>query len=179
MSSSKPSCRTLSGFAALALMSGMSMLSACGFRPLYGVNSETHAPAMAQQFALVEIPVIGDRVGQQLRNLLIDSLHPGGAAADYKYRLIVVPREADVSLGLQSNSTSTRGEVKLTVEYRLIDRDSGKVLLHETLRTSTGYNILVNQFGSVLSAEDARARGLEELADDITQHLALYFSKHP
>jgi hypothetical protein len=153
------------------------LLPGCGFKPLYGVDSASHAPGAAAQFATVEIPVYGDRIGQQIRNILIDEMHPSGAAADYKYRLDVVTREADVSLGLQQNSTSTRGEIKLTSEYRLVDRASGKVLIHETLRSSSGYNILVNQFGTELSSEGARADALPVIADQITQHLALYFKQ--
>jgi len=153
------------------------VLPGCGFKPLYGVDSASHAPGAAAQFATVEIPVYGDRIGQQIRNILIDEMHPSGAAADYKYRLDVVTREADVSLGLQQNSTSTRGEIKLTSEYRLVDRASGKILIHETLRSSSGYNILVNQFGTELSSEGARTDALQEIADEITQHLALYFKQ--
>jgi LPS-assembly lipoprotein len=150
-------------------------LPACGFKPLYGTNSATHAPSAIQQFATIEVPLLPDRTGQQMRNLLIDSLHPGGAAADYRYRLNVNVREADINLGLQENSTSTRGQVRITAQYWLVENQSGKTLLHETLRASTGYNILINQFSSVLSADDARQKGLEQVAQDITLHLALYF----
>lgn len=179
MSSSKRFMPFLNGFPVTALACAVALLAGCGFKPLYGVNSASHAPAVAQQFSSIEIPVYGERIGQQMRNLLIDELHPGGAAADYKYTLNVSTREADVGLGLQQNSTSTRGEVRLTSEYRLVEKSSGKTLLHETLRTSTGYNILVNQFSSVLSNEDARQNGLQEIADEITTHLALYFNSNP
>jgi hypothetical protein len=111
--------------------------------------------------------------------MLIDDLHPQGAAGDFPYRLNVSIREADLNLGLQQNSTSTRGQVRLTVSYFLVDKPTGKTLLKETLRTSTGYNILINQFSSVISAEDAREQGLQQIADDITEHLALYFTSHP
>jgi LPS-assembly lipoprotein len=111
-----------------------------------------------------------------MRNYLIDQLHPAGAATDYKYRLNVSIREADINLGIQQNTTSTRGQVRLTVDYYLVDEASGQTLLKETLRTSVGYDILLNQFSSVLSEEDAREQGLQQLAGDLTEHLALYFS---
>ena len=111
-----------------------------------------------------------------MRNLLIDSLHPGGAAADYRYRLNVSISESVLNLGLQQNSTSTRGQVRLTVKYSLVEEKSGKTLLTESLRTSTGYNILINQFSTVLSQDDAQAQGLQQIANDMTQHIALYFA---
>jgi len=154
----------------------LALLAGCGFRPLYGSGSATHAPTAIEQFAAVEIPPMPNATGQDLRNLLIDELHPQGAAPDYKYRLNVAVREADINLGLQQNATSTRGQVRISAEYWLVDTRSGKTLLHETVRTSTGYNILVNQFGTVLSATDARQRGLQQVADELTRHLALYFT---
>ncbi|MDB5395569.1 MAG: uncharacterized protein JWM91_3075 [Rhodospirillales bacterium] len=157
-------------------VAGALSLSGCGFKPLYGVDSASHQPAVAQQFSAIEIPPLVNRTGQQMRNLLIDSLHPNGAAADYHYRLNVVIAESVLNLGLQQNSTSTRGQVRVTVKYSLTDEKSGKTLLNETLRTSTGYNILINQFSSVLSQDDAEAQGLQQIANDMTQHIALYFA---
>ncbi len=163
------------GFALLAGVLGC--LPGCGFKPLYGAHSAAHGPAATEQFATVEIPVLPDRTGQQLRNMLIDSLHPSGAADTYQYRLDVKITEADISLGLQGNSTSTRGQIKLSALYSLIDKKTGKNLLKETVRTSSGYNILVNQFGTELSTESSREEGLQQIADDITLHLALYFTR--
>lgn len=160
---------------AAALLLG---LAGCGFKPLYGTDSATRAPSTMQQFAAVEIPPMADRLGQQLRNMLIDELHPSGAAADYRYSLLVTIKELDLNLGLQENATSTRGQVRLTAKYRLVDNQSGKTLLDETLRAATGYNILLNQFGSVLSADDARQKGLEEVSTEIAKHLAIYFHTH-
>jgi LPS-assembly lipoprotein len=175
MSLSEPSpigqrLRTLAAVCALSLLAG------CGFKPVYGVHSAGKSPAAIQQFAAIDIPVLPDRLGQQMRNLLIDSLHPNGAAGDYRYKLAVGITEAVVSLGLQENSTSTRGQVRLTVKYSLTDAETGKTVLKETLRTSTGYNILINQFSSVLSQQDAEQQGLQQIADDMTLHLALYFT---
>jgi LPS-assembly lipoprotein len=160
----------------LAIAGVLSLLAGCGFKPVYGVNSAGKSPSAVQQFASIEIPLLPDRVGQQMRNMLIDALHPNGATGDYHYRLAIGIKEAVVSLGLQQNSTSTRGQVRLTIRYSLIDTENRKVVLSETLRTSTGYNILINQFSSVLSQDDAEAQGLQQIADDMTLHLALYFT---
>jgi len=169
----------LSGIGVAVLLA---LLPGCGFKPLYGRDSASHAPATAVQFAEIELPPIrsldttGAHTGQQMRNFLIDDLHPGGAAADYKYRLNVTVREANINLGIQQNTTSTRGQVRLTVDYYLVDQATGQTLLKETLRTSVGYDILTNQFSSVLSAADAREQGLQQMAGDLTEHLALYFA---
>lgn len=161
---------------AVAMACVLSLLSGCGFKPVYGVHSAGQSPAAIQQFAAIDIPVLPNRLGQQMRNLLIDALHPSGAEGDYRYKLAVGITEAVVSLGLQENSTSTRGQVRITVKYSLTDAETGKTVLRETLRSSTGYNILINQFSSVLSQDDAEQQGLQQIADDMTLHLALYFT---
>jgi hypothetical protein len=88
-------------------------------------------------------------------------------------------REAVINLGLQENSTSTRGQVRLTVVYFLSDKLTGNTLLTETLRTSAGYNILINQFSSLLSQDDAETQGLQQISDEMTEHMALFFRKNP
>jgi len=128
-----------------------------------------------KEFAAIEIPVLADRLGQQLRNKLIDELHSSGAAGESRYRLTVAVKEVDLNLGLQSNATAPRGQVRITAQFWLVENGSGKTLEHETLRTSTGYDILINQFDSQLSADDARDKGLQQIADDLTLRMALYF----
>ena len=163
----------------MSVVIALAVLAGCGFKPLYGANSMTHSSATAAQFAQVEIPPLPNEAGQTLRNMLIDELHPGGPADAYKYTLKVAIREADLDLGLQENATATRGQVRLTAEYWLTDAENGKILLHETVRTSTGYNILINQFGTLVSTADARDTGLQQIADEMTLHLAIYFRTEP
>jgi LPS-assembly lipoprotein len=158
-------------FGALAL----ALLAGCGFTPMYGTHSASHAPAVTQEFAAIDIPPMPDKIGVEFRNLLIDSLHPSGASPDYRYKLVAQVREAVVGLGLQENATTTRGQVRITVKYYLIDTQNGKTVLNETLRASTGYNVLINQFSSLLSQYDAEQQALQEVSDDLTTHLALYF----
>ncbi len=164
---------------AAMLAGALTLLGGCGFHPLYGRDSASHQPAMAAQFASIQIAVLPDKLGQKMRNLLIDSLHISGASADPQYTLTMTVREAVIDLGLQENSTSTRGQVRLTVEYFLNDKLTGKTLLRETLRTSAGYNILINQFSSLLSQDDAETQGLQQISDQMTEHIALYFRKNP
>ena len=52
------------------LLLSLTLLPGCGYQPLYGANT----PA-AQQLPLVQINNIPDRLGQQLRNRLIDRFY--------------------------------------------------------------------------------------------------------
>ena len=161
----------------MAVAGALTLLGGCGFHPLYGRDSASHQPAIAAEFASIQIAVLPDKLGQKMRNLLIDSLHISGASAEPQYTLTMTVKEAVINLGLQENSTSTRGQVRITVEYFLSDKLTGKTLLKETLRTSAGYNILINQFSSLLSQDDAENQGLQQISDQMTEHMALYFRK--
>jgi hypothetical protein len=172
MSSFKAARPALCALGATAL----SLLTACGFTPVYGTRSAGNAPSVRQEFASIEIAPMADRIGLEFRNQLIDQLHSNGADANYRYKLVAQVKEAVVGLGLQENATTTRGEVRITIKYFLIDTKTNKTLLNETLRTSAGYNVLINQFSSLLSQTDAEALALRQLAGDMTEHLALYFN---
>jgi len=124
----------------------------------------------------IYVPPFGSDAGP---HPAIISLHGGGGSNDPHYFLTMTVKEAVIDLGLQENSTSTRGQVRLTIKYALTDAENGKVVLSETLRTSTGYNILINQFSSLLSQDDAENQGLQQISDQMTEHLALYFQKNP
>lgn len=154
----------------------LALLAACGFTPMYGTRSAGNAPTVKQDFASIEIQPLSDRIGLAFRNQLIDQLHPNGADANYRYKLVASVKEAVVGLGLQENATTTRGEVRITVRYFLTDTQTNKTLLNETLRTSAGYNVLINQFSSLLSQNDAETQALQQISSDLTQHLALYFN---
>ena len=78
------------------LLLSLTLLPGCGYQPLYGANT----PA-AQQLPLVQINNIPDRLGQQLRNSLIDRFYRDGRPASPEYTL-------DISLSPASTSWASR-----------------------------------------------------------------------
>lgn len=156
------------GLAALLLLGG------CGFQPVYGTRNAVTGTEAGAELTKVKIGNISDRSGQYLRNALVDRMQPAGGQVEPAYRLDVALSETLVNFGIQQDSTATRGQLRLAGTYSLKD-NSGKVLLTETIRSSPAFNILESEFGTVLSSEDARQRGLRQMADEITARLSLYF----
>ncbi|MDE0540239.1 MAG: LPS assembly lipoprotein LptE [Rhodospirillales bacterium] len=149
----------------------MPFLAACGFQPLYGDS----APAgVRADLAAVEVGLIEDRIGQQMRNELVRRFHPDGRARNPSYRLQVKLSVDKRDLALQKSEIATRASLRITATYALRKNMDGKQLIQGTTRITTSYDILRSDFATLAAEADARRRGVRELADEITNRLAAY-----
>ena len=144
-------------------------LSACGFEPLYATRDGRSA---AGDLAEIRINAIPDRVGQQLRNELLDRLTPRGPAPRQLYALDIKVSESRSELDLRRDTTSTFAKLDLTADFRLIEIATGKVVLSGQSKFASSYNLLRQTFANISAAEDARARGAREISDDLRLRLA-------
>lgn len=152
----------------------MLFLPACGFTPLYGGG------AVSAHYAEIEIPSIPDRDGQALRNLLIDRLYTQGRPHDARYELRVTPPETDYAeLGIQKDATITRVQIEITARMALFDRQAGAPALSRDIRAVGGYDVMDEQYATLVTRRAATERVLEELANAIQMELNLYFKTLP
>lgn len=153
------------------------LLAGCGFTPLYGTPSVPEA-AVSAGLDHIYIENIPDREGQYLRNALIDRFYTHGRPADAAYGLKIKPlRESKTDLDITKSSDATRAQLRLTTEMVLTDLGSGQELLRRKLTSITSYNVLQSQFTTRVSEENTRQNALDDLARQIEQQLALYFSR--
>jgi hypothetical protein len=172
--------RGLSAVALLALVALAAPLAGCGWEPLYGVNKDTGpAGTAAQQMAQIHINPIADRVGQQLYNVLRDRMNPQGVPQNPTYDLIVTLRQSGAPSLINPNQTTARVDLTLYADYNLYRRDApGVSVFHGQSRNTTSYDILISDpYASVVSADDAKRRGAQSLADDIANRLATYLAQ--
>lgn len=148
-------------------------LTACGFHPLYGTNS--HDRAVAPQLTQVNVPIIADAMGQQFRNLLLDRLPP--PASNQRYQLSVSLTETKIGIAISRDATVTRQQLRLVANASLIDRTDNKMVWHQEIFTTSGYNVLDSQFSTLIGEEDARKRNLNDLSERLIAMLALYFER--
>ena len=144
-------------------------LAACGFEPLYATRDGRSA---AGDLAEIRINAIPDRAGQQLRNELLDRLNPRGPAPRQLYALDIRLNEGRTELDLRRDATSTFAKLDLTADFRLIEIATGKVVLAGQSKFASSYNLLRQTFANISAAEDARARGVREISDDLRLRLA-------
>lgn len=154
-----------------------SLLYGCGFRPLYG-NSETNA-GVTQSLAQVSVELIPDRIGQKLRNFLLDRINPNGEPTHPLYLLEVTTSSTRTDLGIERDETATRAILILNAKYSLLDRTTQKPVLQGSLQSTNSFNIVDSDFATLSAENDALDRAAREISDDIKTRLGLYFSRKP
>ena len=161
-------------FPLMALLAvAITALSGCGFRPLY----EDGERSAIRTLRNVEIGPIPDRVGQQVRNRLLDRLSPAGKATRPLYRLEVRVAEEKVGLAVETDDTVSRINLKLTARFDLRARSAERPLFSGTARTFAAYNITRSDYANLIAERDARSRAALVVADQITTRLAIFFDR--
>ena len=150
-------------------------VSGCGFHAMYGDKSDA---ATAANYSNITIDPIPDRDGQYLRNQLIDRMYLDGRPGLTPYTLKVAPvKTLTTNIGIRKDATSTRAMAEVDTTMQLIENNTGKVLLQRDVRATGGYNLLDNQFATIVSRQSVDEHMLEELADDIVTEVGLYFHR--
>lgn len=147
------------------------LLGACGFQPVYGGGTKGE---VAASLATVEVGLVPNRIGQQLRNELIDRMYQAGRPDSPAYHLGIQVMTSENRSGYRKDATATRGEVTVNALYALADAD-GNVVLRGQDNATAGFSIVTDQYGTLVNEEDAYDRATEQLAGGIIRRLALYF----
>jgi LPS-assembly lipoprotein len=178
----------------------LTALAGCGFRPLYGQRGVSSG-SVSQEFEQIRITPIADRTGQMLYNELRDRLNPRGRPASPRYVLSITLVERRENLAFRGDETATRANLYLTATYVLRhavsqggapqsempqgeaapDEAGGEAGLDDIVtrgeaRIVTSYDILESQYATLVSIDDARARSVRSLGDDIQIRLATALS---
>lgn len=173
MSSSDRTRRWKSRLAAALLSTGL--LSACGYHPLYAPPGE-EAQGISADLQNVGISPIKDRIGQQLRNELIDRMHPKGEPSDPPYVLDVELEQARQKLALRTDETATRANLIVHARYVLHKIGQTAPVFEGSTRSVNSYNIITSDFANLVAEREARKRAARELGNEIATRLALYFN---
>jgi LPS-assembly lipoprotein len=162
-SSDRPGRRA---FLALAL----APLGACGFRPLY---AEREGEALMDELAAIEIAGLGGRLGQELRNGLLDELNPTGLPEPSRYVLVVRLSRRESALAIQLDSTVTRFDMILRAAFVLRRKEDGEVLLRDNVRRVASYNVRRAPYATLVAEQDAERRAAREVAREIASRVAV------
>jgi LPS-assembly lipoprotein len=159
---------------ALAVAAAL-LAAGCGFRPLYAPPEPDQASAI-ESLAAVRIEPLPDRAGQQLHNFLRDALNPHGQPVSPAYRLEIRLTQRTEELALREDETATRANIILNSSFVLLSMSNEEVLYSGRSSAINSYNILDQEYSTIISAGDAMERGLREMSRDIKLRLAIYFS---
>lgn len=164
----------------LAALLCLLLLASCGFEPLYGKTEymQSSDPDMATGRAAIDIANVPDREGQRLRNLLIDRLYVRGRPAVGLYTLTLTPlQNTTTNLGIRKDATSTRAMTTIGTHVKLVENNTGRIVLERDVHAVGGYNQLDNQLATITSKRSVTDHMLEELSDSIVREIDLYFNR--
>lgn len=141
----------------------------CGFRPIHSDQSY----AAAANLSLVEIALIPDRLGQMLRNELLDLFRPRAAGTQFELRVSV--NESIQNLGIQLNSIATRANLRVRASYAVTRRADGDTMIQGSLESINSYNILKSDFATLTAQADARRHAVREIAKRLQERVSVWF----
>lgn len=157
------------------LICGLALTSGCGFQPLYG--KKDNQPGNIELLSQVRILTIKDRVGQRLRNYLVDRMNPGGEPGNPRYELAVNVTVSKIELGIERDETATRAKLTLTANYQLRDIRSNAIVTKGVAQSVNSFNIVVSDFATQSAEADARDRAAREASEEIRTQVSLFLNR--
>lgn len=150
------------------------VVSACGFKPLYGTSSVGAEHLLGG----VAVENIGGRDGQLFKQNLEDQLNPSGAVpANPAYRLHIYYSSVESPIGTERDGTVTRYNVYLRSFYKLYRNSDDVLMTTGSINHVSSYNNRTNEYYSTYIAQkDAIKRGVNELSKVYRQRLGAYFA---
>lgn len=148
------------------------VLAGCGFTPMYAASD--NGTGLADQFSTVQVAPIPNRVGQVVRNGLMDRLNPHGPPGAPLYRLEVTLAEAVEGFGFRPDEAITRENLRLDATYRLVRTADEELLLEGNAHSNLAYDIVQSDFANFSAKQDAQRRTAEQVINIIVVRLGLY-----
>jgi LPS-assembly lipoprotein len=163
----------------LLALAAAPVLAGCGFHPVYAPAPGAAGSAAAQGLAEINVGLIPERSGQELRLALQERFERAGIAAARRYDLSVTFGVASESISIQQDTSSTYLRLVGTAQYHLTARDPNRsTLTSGSARSVDGLNVFDQQFFAEDQEIEAVTRRIAEaVADQIALQLALYFRK--
>jgi len=168
-------------------------LAGCGFHPVYGTSSALPANSPLREGVRILAGVSGvvtqatettssstdntsnAAMARQFTNNLSDML-PSKDAPVYELQVSIV--QSNVGIGVARDGTASRYNYVLNSSYNLVRTADNKIVDSGSLSNVTSYNNPNNQyFSTYISQQDARRRGIKELAESYRMRLISYIEK--
>ncbi len=157
--------------------------ASCGFEPLYVERTSSSQwyydgkfdTSVKDEMASVKIELIQDRIGQLIRNDLLDKLTPKGEPKHAKYILSVTKiNKQEIDQALRNDITATRKKVIYKVSYVLKNAEY-KTLITGNSVAYTGYDILRDPYSTTFAQKKVEKNAAKIIANDISLRLGAYF----
>jgi len=158
-------------------------VGACGFKPMYGQNSDGGV-ALSQIMANIKIDPVRDELGRQerLAQLLENNLHerisPLSSDGSSLYVLRASYNVEERGYGIREDESVTLQNLRLSVAFSLIDIDSDQSIMDGTARAIVTYDLVQSDFSNKIARETSLERLSEEVANQITTRIGTFLSNN-
>ena len=159
-------------------------VAACGFEPLYVQKTSEHDKwyfdgdfdnYVTDQMSQVKVIAHGGRLGQMVKNELLDLMTPRGVPAKPKYYLYITPdQESEYDQALRNDITATRKRIDYRVQYYMTENSEQVVKGNAVSYVS--YDILDNPYSTVISRKKVEKDAAKIMANDIALRLGAFFN---
>src|SRR5215472_15813 len=154
--------------------SAAQLLSSCGWMPLY---ADVDTEAASEELRAIKVDPIAERIGQRLEISLRNSLNPTGDQTPARYRLSTTLATYLGNLGIQSQGLATLGQIDAYATFRLVDLQTGNILLSNTIHVANSFDLNPNQYSTIVGEDDAGVRSAAELDQEIVTRLTLFMQR--
>jgi len=161
----------------LLAATGLLALGGCGWQPVYATRSRRE---VSIDLAAIKVNTIPNRLGQLMAISLRDGLNPTGAKVPQRFTLDVQLSESRVDVGYRSDGTTSRSQITMTASFQLhaMSTETKEALLTGSTRAVSAFDVLTDDYATVVAQHSAEERSLNQLSDDIQLRLALYVKDH-
>jgi LPS-assembly lipoprotein len=147
-------------------------LGACGFTPLYAT------PGVSAGLSAIDVKAPQGRVGFLLRQDLDDALGHDKLAAP-RWRMEMTIDQTRDPRGLTLQDVAERYVLGITVDYKVIDADTGKVVHTGKVASQISYDAADAPYAGIAARQDGQQRAASDAAQKIQIDLAAWMvSKH-
>jgi hypothetical protein len=156
------------------------LTTACGFTPVYGtapsascanspifagINITASDGAITTSDTIINNNSHAPSVTRQFKENLEDLLAPMNNGKPPAYHLEVIISQTTSAIGISRDGTASRFNLNINSSYKLTNKSGDKLLDTGKISSITSYNNPSNQyFSTYISEQDARKRGIMELA---------------
>jgi len=165
----------MSLFKTIIMASMLVLLASCGFQPLYG-RATKNAKVTAQLDQTYILPIDG-RIGQIVRNQLLDMISPKGLPSQANYQLIVTLREQKQGLAIDQTDSTNRFNLTIFANYNLRDASGKAALFTGNAQAVASYNIVNSDFANLAASKNARKRAAIVVSEEIYRQLSVFMSR--
>jgi LPS-assembly lipoprotein len=159
-------------------LGAVAALGGCGFQPVYMPTASGKTGVAKRELQSVFVGIIPDRPGQQLRQALQERFgNDSGTPSQYDLRVTFAV--AGEGIAIEPNAIATRLRLTGNATWTLSARDPKHTpLISGTARSFDGINIIDAQyFAADLEVEAVQGRIAQNIADQITTQLAIWFRR--